>query len=221
MGEAPLLKGRRLTSVWNAIIGWYERNGRDFPWRRNNSPFQILIAEMLLRRTTAVAVSRIYEKFIQKFDTLERLANARKSTLEKALTNVGLQSIRAHQMKQMARTLLKENNGIIPKDIAALEALPGVGRYAAAAVLNFAFGFPEPLADGNVVHLMNRVFSLGVSGPTDNAVWDFMRNFGKSQEKKLYWGIIDLVSAVCLRRNPRCHDCPLSKFCDFFATNPK
>ncbi len=221
MGEAPLLNGNRLRFVRRVIIKWYEKSGRDFAWRITSNPFQILIAEMLLRRTTAAAVSRIYEKFIGRFDSLERLAKARKSTIERALSTVGLQTMRAHHMKQMARILLTEHNGVVPNDLASLEALPGVGRYAAAAVMNFAFGASEPLADGNVVHLMNRLFSLGISGPTDNAIWEFMRTFAESQDKRLYWGIIDLVSTTCLRRNPRCNICPLSCSCDFYTANPK
>jgi A/G-specific adenine glycosylase len=221
MGEAPLLNGDRLRFVRNAILDWYEGNGRDFAWRRSSTPFQTLIAETLLRRTTATAVSRIYTDFMNQFNSLERLAKARITTIERALSTVGLQSIRAHNMQKMARTLIKEHGGEIPRDITALEALPGVGRYTAAAVMNFAFGSPEPLADGNVVHLMNRVFSLGVTSPADNTIWDFMRDFGDSQDKRLYWGIIDLVATVCLRRVPRCHACSLFKHCDFYAADPK
>ena len=84
MGEAPLLNGERLDLVRQMIIDWYERYGRDYPWRHGNDPFQILIAEVLLRRTTATAVSRIYHEFIKRFDGLERLAKARKPTIERA-----------------------------------------------------------------------------------------------------------------------------------------
>ncbi|MFX0055102.1 MAG: hypothetical protein ACFFAD_09260 [Candidatus Hermodarchaeota archaeon] len=221
MGEAPLLNGERAALVRNAIIKWYERYGRDFPWRQNEDPFQILIAEMLLRRTTATAVARIYPDFMQRFDSLARLARARKSTIERALSTVGLQSVRASHLQKMARTVLKEYDGAIPKNLAALEALPGVGRYSAAAVMNFAFGASEPMVDGNVVHLVNRMFSLGVSDPTDRMVWEFMKEFGGSQHKRFYWGIIDLVATICLRKSPRCHDCPLPTYCDFYAANPK
>ena len=221
MGEAPLLNGERAGLVRNSIIEWYEREGRDFPWRQSNNPFQILIAEMLLRRTTATAVARIYPEFIQRFDSLTRIARARKSTIELALSTVGLQSVRASHLQQVARTVLKEYDGKIPENLAALEALPGVGRYGAAAVMNFAFGAPEPMVDGNVVHLINRLFSLGVSNPAARMIWKFMKQFGGSQDKRLYWGIIDIVATICLRKVPRCHDCPLSEYCDFYAANPK
>jgi A/G-specific adenine glycosylase len=221
MGEAPLLNGERAEVVRNAIIEWYRRNGRAFPWRQSDDPFRILIAEMLLRRTTATAVARIYPDFIQRFDSLARLGRARKSTIERALSTVGLQSVRAIHLQRMARTVLKEYDGKIPKNLAALEALPGVGRYGAAAVMNFAFGATQPMVDGNVVHLINRIFSLGVSDPTARMIWEFMKQFGGSQDKKLYWGIIDIVATICFRKVPHCHDCPLSEYCDFYAANPK
>lgn len=221
MGEAPLLNSKRLKAVRERIIDWYEENGRDFSWRSTTSPYQILIAEVLLRRTTATAVSRVFEEFIGRFSTLEQLAKARKSSIERSISTLGLQSVRAHHLKEMAQVILINHDGFIPNDLASLEALPGVGKYAAAAVMNFAFDVPEPMVDGNVVHLMNRVFSLGISVPTDGKIWEFMKTFGGLQDKRLYWGMIDLVASVCLRRNPRCNLCPISAACDFFTTNPK
>ncbi|MFW9845809.1 MAG: hypothetical protein ACFFD6_03610 [Candidatus Thorarchaeota archaeon] len=221
MGEAPLLNGKRLRLVRRRIIDWFKEHGRAFPWRSANSPFQILIAEVLLRRTTATAVSRVYGEFIDRFATLQKLANARKSTIEGLLSTLGLQSVRADHLKQMAKILLKDCDGVIPDDLASLEGLPGVGKYAAAAVMNFAFGASEPMVDGNVVHLMNRVFSHGAAGPTDVKIWDFMKTFGGPQDKRLYWGIIDLVALICIRRNPRCNLCPLSALCDYHIANPK
>jgi A/G-specific adenine glycosylase len=221
MGEAPLLNDKRLSLVREAIIAWFDHHGRDFAWRKTSDPYQILIAEILLRRTTATAVSRIYLEFLKRFISIERLAKARTKTIERALNTVGLQSVRARNMQKMAKMVLKDYGGLIPKDQLILESLPGVGRYAAAAMMNFAFDEPEPMVDGNVVHLINRVFSLGVSDPKDNVIWEFMKHFGGPQDKRLYWGIIDIVASVCLRRVPRCHECPLSESCDYYAANPK
>jgi A/G-specific adenine glycosylase len=221
LGGAPLLNGERAEIVRTAIIDWYKREGRDFPWRHTRDPFEILIAELLLRRTTATAVARIYSDFIQRFDSLERLVKARKSTIERALSTIGLQSIRASQMQQMAKTVHKEYDGRVPRDLESLENLPGVGRYCAAAIMNFAFGACEAMVDGNVVHLMSRLFSLDISDPTEEPIWEFMREFGGRQDKRLYWGIIDLVATVCLRGVPRCPVCPLSAYCNFYAVHPK
>jgi A/G-specific adenine glycosylase len=92
--------------------------------------------------------------------------------------------------------------------------LPGVGVYVASAVLNFAFCRPSPLVDGNTIHLLSRLFELEFAGPADKNAWDFIASFELGrQNKAFYWGIIDLVAMVCLRRVPRCEICPLHEPC--------
>ncbi len=213
---------RNITLVRNALIEWFDKEGRSFPWRETTDPFRVLIAEMLLRRTTAAAVSRVYPKFIKQFDNLTKLSKARESTIKRHLSTLGLQSIRAKHIHETARYLSKERAGSVPDSLLELESLPGVGRYVGAAVLSYAFGQPEPMVDGNVVHLVNRVFGSNFKGATDSRAWEFMKRFGgKKQDKRLYWGIIDLVATTCLRRSPRCGQCPLNNLCEYHRRNVK
>ena len=205
---------RYQTKVRNRVIKWFEKHGRSFPWRETTDPYQVLIAEILLRRTTASAVSRVYETFLNRFDSPKRLARAKESTIARSLISLGLQTKRAHEFKEMASIIIKKHSGIVPRIHTDLLALPGVGAYIASAVRNFAYGDPAPLVDGNIVHFISRVFDIQFKGPTDSEAWEFMKHFGgKIQEAKLYWGTIDLVATVCLRINPRCHNCPLSEVC--------
>jgi A/G-specific adenine glycosylase len=221
MGEGPHVNGHRMNFVRRAILKWFQRHGREFPWRHSENPFHILLAEILLRRTTAAAVARVYPSFVRRFNEPEDLASARLHTLETKVSSLGLQSVRARHLREAAKRILLEHNGAVPQEDAALRALSGVGRYVSAAVRNFAFGIADPMVDGNVVHLMNRVFSTGFTGPNDATAWLFMGQFGgRNQQKQLYWGIIDLVAAVCLRRSPRCSQCPLNEYCDFLRTIP-
>ena len=210
---------RKNTLVRKRVIKWYNQHRRPFPWRETTDPFQVLIAEILLRRTTASAVSRVYTSFIDRFDTPSRLASARESTIARALSSLGLQTLRAKQLKRAASTIVKDYNGEIPKTHEELLFLPGVGHYIASAVRNFAFGEPVPLVDGNVVHFLSRVFGIEFSGPNDKVAWEFTNQFGGSHESELYWGIIDIVGTICLRQNPRCSICPIAKSCDWFATS--
>ncbi|MGY5874107.1 MAG: hypothetical protein RTU30_00035 [Candidatus Thorarchaeota archaeon] len=203
-------------SVRASIIRWFQQEGRDFPWRSIEDPFHILIAEMFLRRTTAKAVARVYPSFIKRYDTPEKLARAHIKTLEKLLEPLGLQSVRAQHMRETARTLVKTHNGQVPTSQEQLEELPGVGRYVASATLNFAFGHPLPMVDGNIVHLVNRVFAMELSSPGDSDAWVFMKQFGGTgHDKRLYWGIIDLVATTCLRKKPRCENCPVTERCNY------
>ena len=160
------------------IINWHKFNGRAFPWRTTNNPYHILIAEMLLRRTTATAVARVYPDFILRFEKPETLARARLSTIETRIASLGLQKQRASHLKQTATLIVNDYEGIVPNDIDTLSRFPGVGRYVASAVMIFAFGENLPMVDGNVIHLLTRVFGLSYNGPTDDSAWQFMGTFG-------------------------------------------
>ena len=209
---------RKDALVREKVIEWYNHHGRDFPWRTTKDPYHILIAEILLRRTTAFAVARIFNDFLSRFDTLERLARASESTIKRALVSLGLHSLRAKQLKKTASLIMKEYNGEIPRSHETLLALPGVGQYIASAVRNFAFGDAVPLLDGNVIHFLSRVYGTRYSGPTDKKASEFVAQFGGAHQPELYWGIIDLVATICLRRSPRCSICPVSIACEWFET---
>ncbi|MGY5880932.1 MAG: hypothetical protein RTV31_11815 [Candidatus Thorarchaeota archaeon] len=196
------------------LESWFNNSGRDFPWRTSSNPFHVLIAEMLLRRTTATAVARVFPDFIQRFETPLQLANARTSTIARQVATLGLQNQRTQHLKQTARRIVTEFEGTVPSDFKNLSSLPGVGKYVASAVLNFAFGEPLALVDGNVIHLMNRVFGLSFTSPSDSEAWDLMDSFGPdAQHSVFYWSIIDLVATVCIRSSPRCSVCPLKQIC--------
>ncbi len=206
----------RMAKTRNAVVRWYKKEGRNFPWRETSDPFFVLIAEMLLRRTTASAVLRVYDSFLSRFGTPQKLAAATERVIAGSLVSLGLQSIRARQMHETAILILSEYDGRVPDNNERLEGLPGVGKYAASAVLNFAFSHSVPMVDGNVTHLLNRVFSGDLEGPADPRAWELARVLGgRRQPKHLYWGIIDLVATICLRRTPRCNRCPLDKLCDY------
>ena len=206
---------RKESLVRKRVVHWYNQHGRSFPWRKTSDPYTILIAEILLRRTTASAVSRVFNEFMLRFDTPATLAKASEQTIAHALASLGLHTLRAKQLRKTASILMKEYNGEIPKSFENLQALPGVGLYIASAVRNFAHGFAEPLVDGNMIHLISRVFGVQFTGSSDKKAWDFMTRFGGSHKAELYWGIIDLVGTLCLRRNPRCSACPLSNVCEW------
>jgi A/G-specific adenine glycosylase len=208
---------RKHNLVRKKVISWYDQYGRRFPWRTTNDPYQILIAEMLLRRTTASAVSRVFNDFMSRFDSPKTLARAHESTIAQALNSLGLQSVRASQLKKTALVIVEEHDGEVPTSFETLQSLPGVGPYIASAVMNFAYGKSVSLVDGNVIHFISRVYGIRFPGPTDMKAWEFMFQVGGHQDARLYLGIIDLVAAICLKRNPRCDMCPLSELCDWFT----
>ncbi len=206
----------RMSQIRNKIIKWYKSNGRRFPWRETSNPYEIVIAEMMLRRTTAAAVSRVYPEFIKKYPDIESLSFADEHEIKQTVQSLGLQNQRSKHLQGMARYLLKEFNGDITTAKKDLLSLPGVGRYVASAVRSFAFGESTHMVDGNIVHLLQRILGLSFSGANDKDAWTTMKELGSPhQDKRLYWGIIDLVAITCLRTKPRCSECPLEQLCEF------
>ena len=216
--DFPSTISKRKSIFKESILKWFEKEGRFLPWRRSNNPFHILVAEMFLRRTTAAAVSKIYPDFIILYPTPEHVAKAHLSSLERILKPLGLQRIRAQQLRNTARIITRDYGGQIPRKYESVLSLPGVGRYTANAALNFAFNQPRAMVDGNIVHLLNRVFSLDFSDMSDEGVWKLMVFLGgPMHERNLYWGIMDIVAGLCLKKTPRCKSCPLSSICDYAA----
>lgn len=200
------------------LAKWFKKNGRTFPWRSTSDPYSILMAEMMLRRTTAAAVSRVYPNFMNRFNTPKKLAQARITTIESMIVGLGLQKTRAKHLQEVGIRLSKEYNGVVPSSFDELVKLPGVGRYVASAVLNFAFEKSTPLVDGNVLHLLSRVFGIDFVDSYDDTAWKFIETFGPIISSKiLYWSIIDLVALICLRQTPRCSNCPISNVCEWYA----
>jgi A/G-specific adenine glycosylase len=214
-----MMASERMRDVRDKIIQWFSDHGRQFPWRTTTDVFHILIAEMLLRRTTATAVAKTYPDVIKQYATPSKLSQANKVVLEELVSPLGLQSVRANHLVTAARILVESYDSQVPSTCEELVSLPGVGRYVASAVLNFGFGMSIPIVDGNVVHLVNRVFGQGFTNAEGSAVGNFVRQLGGPDHNRcLYWGIIDLVAMVCLRRYPHCSKCPLSDSCDFFES---
>jgi A/G-specific adenine glycosylase len=210
----------RMRKVYDRVIEWFMEWGRSYPWRTTTDTFHILIAEMLLRRTTATAVAKVYPHFIERYGTPSKLSQARTTSVKALLLPLGLQSVRTNHLLRTAHILVESYNSQVPNTYENLASLPGVGRYVASAVLNFGFEISMPLIDGNIIHLLNRVFAQQFTGPSDSRAWEFVDKLGQPHhDRRFYWGVIDLVAMTCLRKKPRCTKCPLSVLCKFSIAN--
>src|SRR3972149_7666852 len=150
-----ILRKRQILQT-GAVQHTYLR-GRHYPWReRGRSAYEVLIAETLLRRTTSGAVSRVYEKFLGKFPSLEHLRRTNKRQLVQALLGVGLQEQRYVLLKEMSRYLLDVEGGVVPGDLARLLRIPGIGQYGARAMLTFHFDTAAAVVDSHVRRVLQR-----------------------------------------------------------------
>ena len=178
-----------------------------------------MIAEFLLKRTTATAVCRVYEDFLVRFPQVQDLELASEEDLTECLSGVGLQRQRARSLKRLSAWLLTNHEGDVPRDLESLLAVPGLGDYSAAAILSFGLGVPIAILDANVERILLRVFgdSLPVR-PSRPLLYDVAQKLlPREWHRKYNYGLLDLGRLTCKYSNPKCGECPLTPVCDFFV----
>jgi A/G-specific adenine glycosylase len=201
--------------IVSRLLEWFRRHGRSYPWRENTEPYRVLIAEIMLQRTRADQVLPVYRSFLEKFPDPTFLAEAKPEEIEEVFAKLGLKW-RAEKVKNLARVLVSEYDGRIPDTRKGLLSLPGVGEYAADAVLCFAYGRNATVIDANVCRVIERLFGLK---PIGEARRDLrfrraaQRLVPKRKARELNWAIIDLAAIICTPKNPKCDKCPLEEVC--------
>jgi len=203
----------------NKIIRWFEKNKRSFPWRETKDPLKVLIAEMMLRRTRADQVKRVYERFFSEYPDVKAIANANKKKLEKILSPLGLKW-RFSAFSLVAREIKKKYKYKIPSTRKELISLPGVGDYVAGAVLSVAFNKREWIVDTNIVRLIKRYFGIKTSkeGRRDRHVIEISKMYSSGRNPRdANLAILDFSALVCVPGKPDCMFCPLSKSCHYFT----
>jgi len=210
---------KNIKALQNFLLDWYEKNGRDFPWRKRRiSHYKIVIAETLLQRTKAETVSTFYSDFIEEFPNWEHLASADVNRLEKSLRPIGLYRQRAKRLKLLATEMVKRN-GQLPREREDLESIPFIGQYIANAVELVAFNEPSPLIDVNMSRLLERYF-----GPRKMADIRYdpylqelsMKVVSHENAREINWSILDFAAQICKAKNPRCAECPLRVDCIYY-----
>ncbi len=198
------------------LIEWGGKNYRDFNWRNNRTPYNVLVSEVLLRRTTAQAVDNIYEEFLRKYPDLLSLQNSKDEELECLLSRIGYHKRRTTIFKTIASYILEYYNGEIPYNQSELLDIPQVGHYITNCVLTFGYGVPTSIVDTNVERIFKRVFSeLGELRTLRiiREVADLLAPENNNQEYN--YALLDLGGLLCKPRNPYCVSCDLKSVCDY------
>lgn len=200
----------------HSVLTWWKEKGRDFPWRHTTDPYRILVAEILLHRTRAEAVVRVYEKFLERYPDILSLHHARKEEVVQCLHSLGLRW-RAEYLWEMARRIVADGGSVKP-DRAWLVSLPGVGEYIASAVLCFAFNHPEPVLDTNTVRILGRMSGIPVKDSSRRSrIFREMYSeiLDPLHPREFNFAMIDIGALVCRPDKPLCSECPLLKWCRY------
>jgi A/G-specific adenine glycosylase len=199
---------RSLPRVRRDLLSWYDQNRRDLPWRNTREPYRVWISEIMLQQTRVAAVLARYQQFLKRFPSVQKLASARESSVLAEWSGLGYYR-RARNLHAAAKVVARE--GKFPSDTDGWRALPGIGRYTAAAIASIAFNKPVAVLDGNVERVLRRL--LGGT-QTNTQLWKRAQEFlDRKRPGDFNQAMMELGATVCLPSEPRCTDCPLRRVC--------
>jgi A/G-specific adenine glycosylase len=192
------------------LLNWFDRHKRNLPWRQNRDPYRVWLSEIMLQQTRVAAVVDYYQRFLRRFPSVEKLASARETSVLAAWSGLGYYR-RARMLHAAAKKIVKEHGGEFPGSAEDLRALPGIGRYTAAAVASIAFDEPVAVVDGNVERVLRRVQGKNLAG---EGLW---RAAGELLERRrpgdFNQAMMELGATLCVPRQPQCLLCPVSSLC--------
>ena len=204
-------------SISRALERWFASAARDLPWRRNRSGYSALVAEAMLQQTQVSRVIEPYTKFLQRFPDCHALASATEDEVLAIWQGLGYYR-RARSLHAASRMVVERFGGVVPRHVAELRELPGVGRYTAGAIASFVFGRPEPIVDGNVQRVLLRIHGRSASPSEATTVSWTWREAGRLVEAAAKAGVfnealMELGAMICTPRAPQCARCPVQGMC--------
>ncbi len=200
-----------------AVLAWYSANGRPLAFRAAADPYAVLVSEVMAQQTQAERAGDAWVAFMARWPTVADLAAAPVSDVLRAWAGLGYNR-RALALHRAARAIVDQHRGQVPDDLAALEALPGVGRYTARAVAAIAFGRPVGAVDTNVRRVLGRVAG-GDCAPLAAGAMQALADAVVPEGRAAAWthALMDLGAGPCARGEPRCGQCPASDWCRYAA----
>ena len=213
---------RELAKFQQSLLAWYRRHRRELPWRASRDAYRVWLSEIMLQQTRIAAVLPYYENFLDKFPDVAALARAPQPEVLRQWSGLGYYS-RARNLHAAAREIIANHGGEFPRTLEAALALPGIGRYTAAAVLSIAYDVPLAVLDGNVARVLARL--LAIRGDLRAPLrW---RQLTSTADQLLAhsapgdWNqaLMELGETICTPQNPRCSECPINIHCRARARN--
>jgi A/G-specific adenine glycosylase len=192
------------------LLVWYDRHRRDLPWRATRDPYRVWLSEIMLQQTRVAAVIEHYQVFLRRFPTIEKLASAREASVLAAWSGLGYYR-RARMLHAASKVIVREHGGRFPDTAEGLQALPGIGRYTAAAIASIAFGEPVAVVDGNVERVLQRVAGKRLAGEELWETADHLLDAKRSGD--FNQSLMELGATVCTPRAPQCLLCPVVDLC--------
>ncbi len=209
------LSPQRLGAIRQRLLSWYAEHEQPFAWRYARDPYAALVAAVCAQQTQMSRVLQIYERWMQAFPTIQSLASASAAEALRVWSRAGYPR-RALYLHRTANIVCREYGGELPRERKLLEALPGVGPFTAAIVLNFGHGIDAAAIDTNIVRLLGRLLFADLQParetPKARIAWASERLLPTRQALRWNPALMDFGAAVCTPQ-PRCSECPLASLC--------
>jgi A/G-specific adenine glycosylase len=201
------------------LISWSQNEFSDLPWRKNRNLYRTLVSEIMLQQTTVGTVKNHFEKFLQRFKTLEDLAMASEEELLIAWKGLGYYR-RARNLKKIAEYLLRNVKGEFPKTTQELQSIPGIGPYTSQAIVAIGRDERGLAVDANLERVISRLYGLKEEKglKLQKKIYELFNsnnilNIGSLSYRALNEALMDLGRTYCQARKTSCELCPLNKDC--------
>ena len=213
------MNSKLINEIHSLLLSWFQDNKRDFPWRKEGvSLFEVLISEILLRKTKAEMVSDFFPKFIKKYPNFRTIYTTPTKYFENDLKPLGLNKTRAKIIKNLAYKISENYDNKIPGEFEQLIEFDGIGKYIAKAFLCFGMHKNEVLLDVNINRIFSRILNMKYPKKITNnhPLWkELEENISISNHISFFMALIDFGALVCKSKNFHCFRCPLIRLCNF------
>ena len=208
------------TDFTSHLLAWYDGRSLGLPWRNCNDPYKIYLSEVMLQQTQVKTVLPYYKKWVNKYPTVQSVANANQEQILKQWEGLGYYG-RARNFHKSCQIIAMQFDGDIPPLPEEFSKLPGVGPYISAAVMSIAFHHPLPAVDTNAIRVVARLKMVDFSSQADSKVIHryLSDNIAIKRPGDFNQAIMDLGREICKSDNPKCTICPVSKFCKALVNN--
>lgn len=186
----------------------------------HKSVFELIVAVALSAQTTDKSVNLVTPALFEAYPTAEALAKAKPEEVEEYIRRIGMYKTKAKNIVGMAKELCDKHDGKVPEDYDALVALPGVGRKTANVVLSVGFGHQRIAVDTHVFRVANRI---GITAEKDvlKTELKLMERIPEERWSRTHHSLIFHGRQCCDARKPKCMECPINKYCDYFTVESK
>lgn len=215
--ESKAGKAQRATQVDKALAKAYPRSRCALV---HKTPFQLLVATVLSAQTTDIAVNRVTRVLFAAYPDAATLAAAPSGAVEGIINSIGLWRNKAKNIRALSKVLVEQHGGNVPRDLAALRLLPGVGKKTATAVLGTAYGIPAGVTVDTHMLRINRLLGLSRKADPEKMAAELEGLLPPKSWTSYTHRIIDHGRLVCVARRPRCGVCPVAGLCPS-AMSPK